>query len=114
MLSWDDFLKKVADKHGLFDGDDRKAFLTKFAQESLDESKSDARVAKSLNISEVTFQRSLGKIYQAFSQSCPDLESNKKGKFHKLRDWLKREYANCQEPSKLPMFYKYQNPSGYC
>ncbi|MCL1471333.1 HEAT repeat domain-containing protein [Argonema antarcticum] len=106
MLSWDDFLKKVADKHDLFDGDDRKAFLAKFAQESLDESKSDAQVATSLNISEVTLQRRLGKVYEAFNQSCPNLKSDKKGKFQTLRDWLKREYGNYQEPSNLTIDWR--------
>jgi len=112
MLSWDDFLEKVADNHGLFDGNDRKAFLTKFSQKSLDESKSDVQVATNLNISEVTLQRRLGKVYEAFNQSCPNLKSHKndkshkKGKFQTLRDWLKREYGNYQEPSNLTIDWR--------
>ncbi|MGA9378648.1 MAG: hypothetical protein WBV73_07740, partial [Phormidium sp.] len=65
-----------------------------------------AQVANSLNISEVTLQRSLGNIYKAFSQSCPDLKSNKKGKFQTLRDWLKREHGNYQEPSNLTINWR--------
>ena len=103
MPSWDDFLAKASDKHSLFDEDDRQAFLKKFAQESLDRYKSDAQVATNLNISEVTLQRRLGNVYEAFSQSCPDLKSNnKKGKFKILRDWLKGGYRDYQETGILP------------
>ncbi|MGL5059688.1 MAG: HEAT repeat domain-containing protein [Microcoleus sp.] len=102
MLSWDDFLAKVADKYSLFDEDDRQAFLKKLAQDSLGRVKSDAKVATELNISEVQFQRRLGNAYNAFSQSCPDLQSNKKGKLKILRNWLKGGYRDYQETGILP------------
>ncbi len=103
MLSWDDFLAKVADKHSLFDEDHRQAFLKKLAQESINKSKSDAKVATDLNISEVQFQRRLQNAYEAFSQTCIALKSNKKkGKLKILRDWLKGEYRDYQETGILP------------
>ena len=103
MLSWDDFLAKVADKHSLFDEDHRQAFLKKLAQESMNKSKSDAKVATDLNISEVQFQRRLQNAYEAFSQTCIALKSNKKkGKLKILRDWLKGEYRDYQETGILP------------
>jgi len=98
MLPWDSFLEKAADNHKLFVGDDRQIFLKRFSEEHLNNS--DAKVAAKLNISEVALQRGLGNVYKAFSQSCPPLESNKKGKFKVLLHWLKSEYANSEKTSK--------------
>jgi len=97
MLPWDIFLEKSADNHKLFVGDDRQIFLKRFSEEHLNNS--DAKVAAKLNISEVALQRGLGNVYKAFSQSCPPLESNKKGKFKVLLHWLKSEYANSEKTS---------------
>lgn len=97
MLPWDTFLEKSADNHKLFVGDDRHIFLKRFSEEHLNNS--DAKVAAKLNISEVALQRGLGNVYKAFSQSCPPLESNKKGKFKVLLHWLKSEYANSEKTS---------------
>ena len=90
-MSWNAFLEKVANAYGLFDKDSRQVFLTRFAARSWH--KSNAQVATELHISEVTLQRRLGRVYSIFVLSCPDLNSNRKGKFRRLRDWLKTGYS---------------------
>ncbi|XZO03697.1 MAG: NACHT domain-containing protein [Microcoleus sp.] len=100
MLSWDSFLEKAADNHKLFAGDDRQSFLKRFSEQNLDNS--DVKVAAQLNISEVTLQKRLGNVYKAFIPSCANLESNKKGKFKILLDWLKSGYRDYQPTGRLP------------
>jgi energy-coupling factor transporter ATP-binding protein EcfA2 len=95
MLPWDSFLEKAADNHKLFAGDDRQIFLKRFSEEHLNNL--DAKVAAQLNISDVTLKKRLGNVYTAFLPSCPNLESNKKGKFKVLLDWLKSEHANSEK-----------------
>ena len=102
-MSWDDFLEKVADTHSLFDADDRQVFMTRFAADRNLKSKvSNAKLANHLNVSAPTLERRLGLVYGKFSQSCPKLDSGKKGKFEVLREWLKTGYAQYQETGKLP------------
>lgn len=101
-MSWDDFLEKVADTHSVFDEDERQAFMTKFAERNLKSKVSNPKLAKDLNVSVATLGRQLGLVYGKFSQSCPKLDSGKKGKFELLRDWLKTGYAQYQETGKLP------------
>lgn len=99
-MLWDDFLIKVADAHNLFEQDERQAFLHRFADRNLP--RSDADVANDLIVSEVTLQRRLGKVYALFAQSCPGLNTDKKGKFKILRDWLKTGYVQYKETVELP------------
>ncbi|MEQ8969303.1 MAG: formylglycine-generating enzyme family protein [Coleofasciculus sp. C1-SOL-03] len=47
-----------------------------------------------MNISEVTLQRRLRKgVYTHLVTSCPQLDTDKKGKFKIVRDWLKKGYV---------------------
>ncbi len=101
-MSWDDFLEKVAETHSVFDEDERQAFMTKFAERNLKSNLSNAKLANDLNVSAATLGRQLGLVYGKFSQSCPKLDSPKKGKFELLREWLKTGYAQYQETAKLP------------
>ena len=94
-MLWDAFLKRVADAHELFEEDERQAFLVRFNEENLP--RSDVQVAQDLNISEVTLQRRLGKgVYTHLVTSCPQLDTDKKGKFKIVRNWLKKAYILCQ------------------
>ncbi|MFW5665055.1 MAG: AAA-like domain-containing protein [Coleofasciculus sp.] len=94
-MLWDAFLKRVADTHDLFAEDERQAFLVRFNERNLP--RSDIQVAQDLNISEVTLQRRLGKgVYTHLLRSCPQLNTDKKGKFKIVRDWLKKGYVLCQ------------------
>jgi tetratricopeptide (TPR) repeat protein len=106
-MSWNAFLKEVADAYGLFEEDDRQAFLTRFADRSLH--KPDAQVASELHISEVTLQRRLGRVYSIFVLSCPELNSNKRGKFRILRDWLKTVYTHYKKSGELPGLFTTNN-----
>ncbi len=99
-MSWDTFLKEVADIHGLFDEDNRQVFLCRFAEQNLQHL--DAQVAHQLMISEVTLQRRLEIVYAVFAPSCPTINSAKKGKFKILRNWLKTEYIQYISLVKLP------------
>jgi len=91
-LTWDAFLKRVADAHNLFEEDERQAFLVRFNERNLP--RSDIQVAQDLNISEVTLQRRLRKgVYTHLVTSCPQLDTAKKGKFKIVRDWLKKGYV---------------------
>ena len=99
-MSWDTFLKEVADIHGLFDEDNRQVFLCRFAEQNLQHL--DAQVAQQLMISEVTLQRRLEIVYAVFAPSCPTINSAKKGKFKILRNWLKTEYIQYISLGKLP------------
>ncbi len=101
-MSWDTFLQEVAEAHNLFDGDDKEAFCVRFAERNLSES--DAKVATDLKISEVTLQRRLGKVYGIFALSCPSLNTDRRGKFKLLKNWLKREYDSYQKTGLLPSF----------
>lgn len=101
-MSWDDFLEKVAETHGLFDADDRQVFMTRFAEPNFKLKVSNAKLATALKVSVSELERRLGVVYDKFSQSCPKLDSGKKGKFLVLRDWLKAGYAQYQETGKLP------------
>jgi hypothetical protein len=101
-MSWDDFLEKVADTHSLFDADDRQVFMTRFAEQKFKSKVSNAKLATALKVSVSELERRLGVVYGKFSQSCPKLDSGKKGKFLVLRDWLKTGYAQYQETGKLP------------
>ncbi|MEQ8999064.1 MAG: AAA-like domain-containing protein [Coleofasciculus sp. B1-GNL1-01] len=94
-MLWDAFLERVADTHDLFAEDERQAFLVRFDERNLP--RSDIQVAQDLNISEVTLQRRLGKgVYTHLLRSCPQLNTDKKGKFKIVRDWLKKGYVLCQ------------------
>ncbi|MEQ8756625.1 MAG: AAA-like domain-containing protein [Coleofasciculus sp. G1-WW12-02] len=98
-MLWDAFLKRVADAHDLFGEDERQAFLVRFTERNLP--RSDIQVAQDLNISEVTLQRRLGKgVYTHLVTSCPQLNTDKKGKFKIVRDWLKKGYMLCQGDGK--------------
>ncbi len=99
-MLWNDFLKKAADAQGLFDEDERQAFFSKFADRN--PPRSDAEVATDLNTSEVTLQRRLGRVYAIFASSCPSLNTDKRGKGKKLRDWLKAAYVHYEETENLP------------
>ena len=99
-MSWDNFLKKAADAHGLFEEDERQAFLARFANQNL--LRSDAEVATDLNASEVTLQRRLGRVYARFAPNCSSLNTDKRGKFKILRNWLKTGYVQYEETGKLP------------
>lgn len=101
-MSWDDFLEKVAETHSLFDADDRQVFMTRFAEPNFKSKVSNAKLATALKVSVSELERRLGVAYGKFSQSCPKLDSGKKGKFLVLRDWLKAGYAQYQETGKLP------------
>ena len=102
MLSWNDFLVEVADHHKLFDENNRPAFLSTFAQESLEQSKSNVKISNDLNVSPPTLQRRLANVYEAFSPSFPELNPNIKGKCQRLRDGLKREYSDYKKTGILP------------
>ncbi|MEQ8386962.1 MAG: AAA-like domain-containing protein [Coleofasciculus sp. A1-SPW-01] len=98
-MLWDAFLQRVADTHDLFEEDERQAFLVRFNERNLP--RSDIQVAQDLNISEVTLQRRLGKgVYTHLVTSCPQLHTDKKGKFKIVRDWLKKGYILCQGDGK--------------
>ncbi|HBL14227.1 MAG TPA: hypothetical protein DD379_23135 [Cyanobacteria bacterium UBA11162] len=99
-MSWDAFLQEVAEAHKLFEGDEKEAFCVRFAERNL--RKSDAQVATDLNISEVTLQRRLGKVYAILAASCPTLNTDKKGKSKILRNWLKRDYNHYQKTGQFP------------
>ena len=100
MLPWDSFLEKAADNHKLFAGIYRQTFLKRFSEEHLENL--DAKVADQLNIAESTLQKRLGKVYKAFSPSCSNLfESDTKGKFNILLDWLKSEYRDKETDRRL-------------
>ncbi|MEQ9621368.1 AAA-like domain-containing protein [Coleofasciculus chthonoplastes] len=94
-MSWDTFLQQIADYQGIFDADERRVFCLRFAERNLAEL--DAKIADNLHISEATLQRRMGRIYATFAHSCPALNTEKKGKFKRLRDWLKREYVRYQQ-----------------
>ncbi|MEQ9235438.1 AAA-like domain-containing protein [Coleofasciculus sp. E2-BRE-01] len=94
-MSWDTFLQQIADYQGIFDADERQVFCLRFAERNL--AKLDAKIADNLHISEATLQRRMGRIYATFAHSCPALNTEKKGKFKRLRDWLKREYVRYQQ-----------------
>ncbi|MEQ8386925.1 MAG: AAA-like domain-containing protein [Coleofasciculus sp. A1-SPW-01] len=94
-MSWDTFLQQIADCQGIFDADDRQVFCWRFAEQNWAEL--DAKIADNLHISEATLQRRMGRIYATFAHSCPALNTEKKGKFKRLRDWLKREYVRYQQ-----------------
>ncbi len=98
-MSWNVFLEEVADAQGLFEGDDRQAFLTRFAEQNLQHSY--AQIATTLNISEVTLQRRLGKVYALFATTYPNLNTTNKGKFKTLRNWLKTVYVCYQKTGEL-------------
>jgi len=101
-MLWDAFLKRVADTHDLFEEDERQAFLVRFTERNLP--RSDIQVAQDLNVSEVTLQRRLGKgVYTHLVTSCPQLNTDKKGKFKIVRDWLKKGYLLCQGNSTMGM-----------
>jgi len=89
---WDEFLKLFADAHNLFEEDERQAFLVRFNARNLP--RSDIQVAQDLNVSELTLQRRLEKgVYTHLVTSCPQLNTDKKGKFKIVRDWLKKGYV---------------------
>lgn len=94
-MSWDTFLQQIADYQGIFDADERRVFCLRFAERNLAEL--DAKIADNLHISEATLQRRMRRIYATFAHSCPALNTEKKGKFKRLRDWLKREYVRYQQ-----------------
>ncbi|GAB4194626.1 MAG: hypothetical protein Fur006_40510 [Coleofasciculaceae cyanobacterium] len=99
-MLWDAFLKKAADDHGLFECDERKAFLEKLTKR--ERQKSDAEVAANLGISEPTLKRQLKKVYQLFTRSCPALDVDTRTKFRILRDWLNTGYVRYEETGELP------------
>jgi hypothetical protein len=99
-MSWKAFLEKAANVHGLLEGDDREAFLSRFAEQNLQQS--DQTVANNLSTSEVTLQRRLTRVYKVFARTCPELDIGTRGKFRVLRDWLKSGYIRYEETGELP------------
>lgn len=107
-MVWNRFLEDIAAAHGLV-GDDKQAFLARFAQENLQ--RSDVLLlddlCKRLEISEVTLRRRLARVYHTFATSCPALQMDKKGKFKRLRDWLEEEYRHYEKTGELTTIAKF-------
>ncbi|MEW6493470.1 MAG: ATP-binding protein [Cyanobacteriota bacterium] len=90
-MQWDAFLEQIAVHHCL-SVVEREAFLTRFSEQNL--KKSEIQVAITLNTSKANLKKQLTEVYKKLSPSCPELDSQTKGKFERLLAWLRKEQAN--------------------
>lgn len=99
-MSWEDFLQKIADAHGLT-ADQRETLLARLAEHNRD--KSETAVAISMELDIPAFKKRMTAVYEKFARSCPELDSGGRGKLEKLRAWLVKEYEQWKETGKLIM-----------
>ncbi|HEY9602184.1 MAG TPA: HEAT repeat domain-containing protein [Allocoleopsis sp.] len=88
--NWDEFLEKIADVHGL-DQEEREAFLDMFSEKG--KIRSMKQLSVKLNISESAIKTRMGKVYGKFTQTCPGINGDSRGKAKGLQVWLNQQYS---------------------
>ncbi|MEH2244033.1 tetratricopeptide repeat protein [Nostoc sp.] len=89
-MQWVNFLAKEAATHSL-SLKQTAAFVKYFNTENLD--KSEAKLAKKLNVDVTAFRKLMREVYGKFAQNYPELTiSNSRGKLEKLQVYLSAKY----------------------
>ncbi|MEH2157830.1 tetratricopeptide repeat protein [Nostoc sp.] len=94
-MQWADFLANQAATHSL-SPEQTAAFVERLKTEN--SGKSEAKVARELNIGAAAFKKRMTEVYDKFAQSYPELAASKsRGRLEKLRACLTRKYNGGQD-----------------